>query len=118
MRIQPTRPGYKEWKKGRVLRKVGIRSYEVESNGYTYTRNRKFPRKSAIEDSDDNMDEEPATPEALIPAATATNTAEPITQPTTSGTANTEETTETTSVAARTGSGRVVKKPFRLGFQT
>ena len=27
VRIQPTRSGYKEWKKGRVLRKVGIRSY-------------------------------------------------------------------------------------------
>ena len=118
VRIQPTRSGYNAWKKGRVLRKVGIRSYEVENNGYTYIRNRQFLRKSAIiEDSDDDIDEEPAMPEALIPAATATNTTEPITQLTTSGTANADETTETASIAARTRSGRVVKKPTRLGFQ-
>ena len=36
VRIQPTRFGQKAWKKGRVLRKVGIRSYEVKSNRYMH----------------------------------------------------------------------------------
>ena len=111
VRIQPTRSGYKEWKKGRVLQKVGIRSYKVERNGYTYTRNRKFLQKLAIEDSGEDMDEELAMPEALVPMATATNTTELIIQPTTSGTTNAEEATEATSVAARTHSGQAVKKP-------
>ncbi|CAB3984941.1 Retrovirus-related Pol poly from transposon, partial [Paramuricea clavata] len=50
----------KKWKRGIVVRKAGIRSYEVQCKGYTYTRNRKFIRRSRLpaEFGSDNADEE------------------------------------------------------------
>ena len=70
----------KEMEKRTVIRQVGILSYEVESNGSTYTRNRRFLRKSAIkEDSDDYTDqEEPEMAEAEMAVTTTTNTIETI----------------------------------------
>ena len=57
VQLQPTQIGTKIWKKGKVLRKVGIRSYEVQCNGNIYTRNRKFLKRSTAEsESEDDPD--------------------------------------------------------------
>ena len=87
VRLQPTHGNEKKRKRGKILRQVGIRSYEVECKGYTYTRNRKFLRPSrATTFSDDNYsdEEEPDRPgtESAVPTPPTPETNEDDAHPT------------------------------------
>ena len=120
VRRQPTRIGEKKWKRGIVVRKVGIRSYEVQCKGYTYTRNRKFIRRSRLpaEFGSDNADEEMSDmseAEENVSVPTDNDLPQENTQP-----AHLEhnETSTETSSTSKTRSGRLVKKPDRLGIDT
>ena len=124
VRLQPTHGNEKKWKRGKILRQVGIRSYEVECKGYTYTRNRKFLRPSrATTFSDENYsdEEEPDGPdtESAVTAPPIPEINEDDAHPTilTKGhiAESNREATETGD-ATRTRSGRVVKQPSRLGI--
>lgn len=121
VRIQPTRCGQKKWKKGRVVKQVGIRSYQVESNGYTYTRNRRFLRKSTQDEPNDEYSDDDGNEaiEEEPPAASANNNeAETIAQPIAPGDTNIAGTSEADNQTTKTRSGRAIKKPTRLGFET
>ena len=72
VRLQPTQIGTKIRKKGKVLRKVGIRAYEVQCNGNIYTRNRKFLKRSTPEsesgdDTDTGLSDKSETEEITVP---------------------------------------------------
>ena len=125
VKMQPTIEGKRIWKRGKVIRKVGIRSYEIESNGRKYTRNGKFLRRlttateengysteeeSLTSERDDNVDEEVNIPESaeLIPECLETKATSTI------GTRIAVR--ATTSSNYTTGSGRLIKKPNRLGL--
>ena len=72
VRLQPTQIGTKIWKKGKVLRKVGIRSYEVQCNGNIYTRNRKFLKRSTAEsESEDDADNDEPSDKSEFPQTTS-----------------------------------------------
>ena len=126
VRLQPTHGNEKKWKRGKILRQVGIRSYEVECKGYTYTRNRKFLRPSrATTFSDDNYsdEEEPDRPgtESAVPTPPTPETNEDDAHPTILAKGHIAESNRgatRTSDATRTRSGRVVKQPSRLGINT
>ena len=47
MLIQPQAIGDRKWKEARVTRQVGVRSYEVEYDGQSYIRNRKYLKEAA-----------------------------------------------------------------------
>ena len=51
VRMQPFRLKEKTWKKAKVLKPLGRRSYVVESNGQLYIRNRRHLKRSAEADS-------------------------------------------------------------------
>ena len=107
-----TQIGTKIWKKGKVLRKVGIRSYEVQCNGNIYTRNRKFLKRSTAEsESEDDADnDEPSdkseTEDVAVPPDNAASDAQES-----SGNEDVEA-----SHQNRTRRGRVVRKPNRFGY--
>jgi hypothetical protein len=122
--MQPIKLGEKKWKKGRVVQKLGIRSYEVECQGYKYARNRKFlPREvstGTYKDEDDSDNYYPTTsPEkhqnGNNGAPTHINAEEPIDVPAQQGE---KETPELTQQSTKTRSGRGINKPTRLGFET
>ncbi len=78
VRLQPTKLGEKKWKTGRIVRKVGIRSYEVECQEYKYVRNRRFLRKVAKtetdeEDGDDELNTNPPQKDQSEETVTPTN---------------------------------------------
>ena len=59
IKIQPLQLGQKEWASGKIIKQVGIRSYEVEhTNSATYIQNREHLRKFNNEDC---MPNEPVT---------------------------------------------------------
>ena len=118
VRIQPTRCGQKKWKQAIVIRQVGIRSYEVESNGSTYIRNRRFLRRSLIKEDNNNYTDNEEPEEEETPETTATNAGETII-PTTAApeSLNTARAAEPNSQGTTTRSGRNIKKPNRLGFE-
>ena len=120
VRLQPTRIGEKKWKRGIVVRKAGIRSYEVQCKGYTYTRNRKFIRRSRLpaEFGSDNADEEMSDmSEAEENVSVPTDNDLPQENPQPAHLERNETSTETSSTS-KTHSGRLVKKPDRLGIDT
>ena len=49
VRVKPLASSDKQWRKARVTRRLGKRSYEVETQGQRYTRNRADLRRSAEE---------------------------------------------------------------------
>ena len=51
VRMQPVRLNEKRWRKAKVLKPLGRRSYVVESSGQLYIRNRKHLKRSAEADS-------------------------------------------------------------------
>ena len=120
VRLQPTRIGEKKWKRGIVVRKAGIRSYEVQCKGYIYTRNRKFIRRSRLpaEFGSDNADEEMSDmSEAEENVSVPTDNDLPQENPQPAHLERNETSTETSSTS-KTRSGRLVKKPDRLGIDT
>ena len=120
VRLQPTRIGEKKWKRGIVVRKAGIRSYEVQCKGYTYTRNRKFIRRSRLpaEFGSDNADEEMSDmSEAEENVSVPTDNDLPQENPQPAHLERNETSTETSSTS-KTRSGRLVKKPDRPGIDT
>ena len=56
IRMQPT-PGEKVWRKGKVITEVSPRKYQVEVNGKSYYRNRKFLRRTSENSRSENYDE-------------------------------------------------------------
>ena len=68
IRMQPFELGQKKWTKAQVMKQVGPRSYEVQSEGNTYVQNRKHIRKSAEKPPvlHDNSLQEEATPEPVF----------------------------------------------------
>ena len=126
VRLQPTHGNEKKWKRGKILRQVGIRSYEVQCKVYTYTRNRKFLRPSrATTFSDDKYsdEEEPDRPgtESAVPTPPTPETNDDDAHPTILAKGHIAEPNRGatgTNDATRTRSGRVVKQPSRLGINT
>ena len=112
VRLQPTQIGTKIWKKGKVLRKVGIRSYEVQCNGNIYTRNRKFLKRSTAESESeyDADNDEPSDKSET----------EDVAVPTDNAASDGQESGGNEDVEAshqnRTRRGRVVRKPNRFGY--
>ncbi|CAB4028483.1 Retrovirus-related Pol poly from transposon, partial [Paramuricea clavata] len=115
VRLQPARIGEKKWKRGIVVREAGIKSYEVQCNGYTYTRNR-FIRRSRLpaEFDSDNADEEMSDmSEAEENVSVPIDNDLPQENPQPAHIERNETNTETSSTS-KTRSGRLVKKPDRL----
>ncbi len=122
VRLQPIKLGEKKWKIGRIVRKVGIRSYEVECQGYKYVRNRRFLRKVAItetdeEDGDDELNTNPPEKDLSEETVTPTN-ANREQPPQVSDQPTNEGIPRTPQPSTKTRSGRTVKEPARFGFES
>ena len=112
VRMQPFKLGDKEWKKGTVLKKVGIRSYAVESDGQVYVRNGRHLRPAEVSHSphgqdltprDDAVDHTSDDAAAPPPAEEGADLKE-LDHP------DSQHVTE----AVRTRSGRLTRKPVYL----
>ena len=124
--VQPTRGNEKKWKRGKIPRQVGIRSYEVESNGHTYIRNRKFLKPSkatTFSDNNNSDEEEPDGPgaESAVPSPPTLKTNENDAHQSLLANEHIpdqrrDERNERCDCETR--SGRVAKQPNRLGINT
>ena len=123
VRIQPVHKGQRKWKKGKVIRQTGVRSYEVESDGRRYKRNRRFLRRSSKAASDNarESDEESVASgfseeeaEGETEAPENSNAERPATEASHS---QRPSTPAKARLANTTRSGRIVRKPQRLGYQ-
>ena len=111
--MKPTQIDTKIWEKGKVLRKVSIRSYEIQCNGNIYTRNRKFLKRSTAESQSGNdADAEPSDKSETEYVTVSTDNAGIDDQEITSGGNEDIEASHET----KTRRGRVIRKPNRFGY--